>query len=233
MERIICLLIGYVFGLFQTAYFYGKAHGIDIRQHGSGNSGTTNALRVMGTKAGLIVLAGDCIKCILAVVLVRLIFGGSHPETIWLLCLYTGLGAVLGHNFPFYMGFKGGKGIAATAGLILSFHPYFIIMGVVLFFGTFFTTHFVSLGSLLVYAGFVIEMVICGQLGLFEGMTQPQLYEMYLIALFMAGMAYWRHRENIVRLIHGNERKTYLGKKNKADAEKEKPESEVQDLETK
>ena len=231
MERIICLLIGYVFGLFQTAYFYGKAHGIDIRQHGSGNSGTTNALRVMGTKAGLIVLAGDCIKCILAVVLVRLIFGGSHPETIWLLCLYTGLGAVLGHNFPFYMGFKGGKGIAATAGLILSFHPYFIIMGVVLFFGTFFTTHFVSLGSLLVYAGFVIEMVICGQLGLFEGMTQMQLYEMYLIALFMAGMAYWRHRENIVRLIHGNERKTYLFKKNKVDTEKERPESEAQDSE--
>lgn len=224
MERIICLLIGYVFGLFQTAYFYGKAHGIDIRQHGSGNSGTTNALRVMGTKAGLIVLAGDCIKCILAVVLVRLIFGGSHPEIIWLLCLYTGLGAVLGHNFPFYMGFKGGKGIAATAGLILSFHPYFIIVGVVLFFGTFFTTHFVSLGSLLVYAGFVIEMVICGQLGLFEGMTQLQLYEMYLIALVMAGMAYWRHRENIVRLIHGNERKTYLSKKNKADAEKGKSE---------
>lgn len=224
MERIICLLIGYVFGLFQTAYFYGKAHGIDIRQHGSGNSGTTNALRVMGTKAGLIVLAGDCIKCILAVVLVRLIYGGSHPETIWLLCLYTGLGAVLGHNFPFYMGFKGGKGIAATAGLILSFHPYFIIMGVVLFFGTFFTTHFVSLGSLLVYAGFVIEMVICGQMGLFEGMTQLQLYEMYLIALFMAGMAYWRHRENIVRLIHGNERKTYLFKKNRVDSEKGKSE---------
>lgn len=233
MERIVCLLIGYVFGLFQTAYFYGKAHGIDIRQHGSGNSGTTNALRVMGTKAGLIVLAGDCIKCILAVVLVRLIFGGSHQDIIWLLCLYTGLGAVLGHNFPFYMGFKGGKGIAATAGLILSFHPYFIIMGVVLFFGTFFTTHFVSLGSLLVYAGFVIEMVICGQMGLFEGMTQLQLYEMYLIALFMAGMAYWRHRENIVRLIHGNERKTYLLKKNKVDVEKEKPESEVQDPETK
>lgn len=231
MERIVCLLIGYVFGLFQTAYFYGKAHGIDIRQHGSGNSGTTNALRVMGTKAGMIVLAGDCIKCILAVVLVRLIFGGSHPETIWLLCLYTGLGAVLGHNFPFYMGFKGGKGIAATAGLILSFHPYFIIMGVVLFFGTFFTTHFVSLGSLLVYAGFVIEMVICGQLGVFEGMTQLQLYEMYLIALFMAGMAYWRHRENIVRLIHGNERKTYLSKKNKIDTEKEMPDPEAQNPE--
>ena len=73
MVRIICLLIGYVFGLFQTAYFYGKAHGIDIRQHGSGNAGTTNTLRVLGTKAGLIVFAGDCLKCMAAVWLVRLL----------------------------------------------------------------------------------------------------------------------------------------------------------------
>lgn len=219
MERIICLLIGYVFGLFQTAYFYGKAHGIDIRQHGSGNSGTTNALRVMGTKAGMIVLAGDCLKCIAAVIMVRLIFGGSHPEVIYLLCLYTGAGAVLGHNYPFYMGFRGGKGIAATAGLILSFHPYFIIMGVVLFFGTFFTTHYVSLGSLLVYLGFVIEMVVCGQAGVFAGLTQAQLAEMYLLSLALAVLAYWKHRENIVRLLKGNERKTYLLKKNKTDKE--------------
>ena len=59
MERIICLVVGYLLGNFQTAYFYGKAHGIDIRQHGSGNAGTTNTLRVLGTKAGLIVFAGD------------------------------------------------------------------------------------------------------------------------------------------------------------------------------
>ena len=74
MERVICLLIGYVFGLFQTAYFYGKAKGIDIRKYGSGNAGTTNALRVLGTKAGLIVLAGDILKCILAIAAVRLLF---------------------------------------------------------------------------------------------------------------------------------------------------------------
>ena len=219
MERIICLVIGYVFGLFQTAYFYGKAHGIDIRQHGSGNSGTTNALRVLGTKAGLIVFAGDCLKCILAVVVARLIFGGSCADTIYLLCLYAATGAILGHNFPFYMGFKGGKGIAATAGLILSLHPYFIPMGVILFFGTFAITHYVSLGSLLIYAGLMIEMVVCGQMGVFGAMTQAQLYEMYAVAAFLTIMAYWRHRENIVRLIHGNERKTYLFKKNKVDVE--------------
>ena len=111
MVRIFCLLIGWVFGLFQTAYFYGKSKGIDIRQHGSGNSGTTNALRVLGTKAGLIVFAGDCLKCIIAVTIVRLTFGRSNPDMNYLLCLYAATGVILGHNFPPYMGFKGGKGI--------------------------------------------------------------------------------------------------------------------------
>ena len=219
MERILCLAIGYVCGLFQTAYFYGKAHGIDIRQYGSGNSGTTNALRVLGTKAGLIVLAGDCLKCMAAVWVSRLLFGNSHPDMIYLLSLYAGAGAVLGHNYPFYMNFKGGKGIAATAGLILAFHPYFIVMGIVVFFGIFFTTHLVSLGSLLVYLGFVIEMAVCGQMGVFAGVTQAELVEMYIISVLLAVLAYWKHRENIVRLVHGNERKPYLLKKNKVDVE--------------
>lgn len=217
LERILCLAIGYVFGLFQTAYFYGKAHGIDIRQHGSGNSGTTNALRVLGTKAGLIVFAGDCIKCILAVVLTRVLFGGSHSESIYLLALYTAAGVILGHNFPFYMKFKGGKGIAATAGLVLAFHPYFIPMGIILFFGAFLITHYVSLGSLLVYAGFMVEMVICGQLGVFAKTSQAQLIEMYIISALLTAMAYWKHRANIVRLLKGQENKTYLFKKKKAE----------------
>lgn len=216
MERLVCLAIGYCFGLFQTAYFYGKMKGIDIRQYGSGNAGTTNTLRVLGTKAGLIVLLGDIVKTILAVVVATLLFKESHPDTIYLLKLYAGMGAILGHNFPFYMNFKGGKGIAATAGLVLSFHPYFIVVGLILFFGAFFTTHYVSLGSLLVYAGLMIQMVICGQTGLFEGMTQANLIEMYIVMAFLTVMAYYKHRENIKRLIKGEERKTYLKKKKEA-----------------
>lgn len=216
MERILCIVIGYVFGLFQTAFIYGKMHGIDIRQHGSGNAGTTNTLRVLGTKAGLIVFAGDVIKCILAVVICGLIFGKSHPEEVYLLKLYAAAGAILGHNFPFYLNFKGGKGIAATAGLVLSFHPLFIPVGVVLFFGAFLITHYVSLGSLLVYAGLMIQMLVCGQMGIF-GSSQPVLFEMYIITAFLTIMAYYKHRENIVRLIKGEERKTYLFKKNKSE----------------
>ena len=214
MERVICLIIGYVFGLFQTAFIYGKLHGIDIREHGSGNAGTTNTLRVLGTKAGLIVLAGDIIKCILAIVICGRIFGASHPDEIYLLKLYAAAGAILGHNFPFYLHFRGGKGIAATAGLILSFHVAFIPMGVIIFFGTFFLTHYVSLGSLLVYAGLMTEMVVAGQMGLF-GASQAVLNEMYIVTALLTILAYYKHRENIVRLIKGVERKTYLTKKNK------------------
>ncbi len=220
MVRVICLAIGYVFGLFQTAYFYGRAHGIDIREHGSGNAGTTNTLRVLGTKAGLIVFAGDCLKCMAAVWLVRLIFGNTYHNIIYLLCLYTGAGAILGHNYPFFLKFKGGKGIAATAGMVLSFHPWFILTGVLLFFIPFFTLHYVSLGSLLVYAGLMVQLVIFGQNGLlFQEMTQGQLIEMYIVFGCLMVMAYWKHRENIKRLLHGKERKTYLAKKNKVETE--------------
>ncbi len=209
-------MIGYVFGLFQTAYLYGKLHGIDIRNYGSGNAGTTNTLRTLGTKAGLIVLLWDIMKCILAIVLTNLLFRNSHADEIYLLKIYAAAGAILGHNFPFYLHFKGGKGIAATAGMILSFHPYLIPMGVLLFFGTFFTTHYVSLGSLLVYAGFMTELVVLGQLGIF-GMPQAALNEMYVVAGFLTVMAYYKHKDNIKRLLDGTERKTYLTHKNKGD----------------
>lgn len=215
MERLYCIIIGYVFGLFQTAFIYGKMHGIDIREHGSGNAGTTNTLRVLGTKAGLIVLAGDIIKTILAIVICGALFGKAHPEELYLLKLYAAAGAILGHNFPFYLKLRGGKGIAATAGLVLSFHPTFIPVGVILFFGAFLITHYVSLGSLLVYLGIIIQMIISGQMGLFHT-SQAILNEMYIITAFLMIMAYYKHRENIKRLIKGEERKTYLFKKNNA-----------------
>ena len=215
--RVISIVIGYAFGLFQTAFFYGKLHGIDIREHGSGNSGTTNALRVLGTKAGLIVFLGDCLKCILAIIVVRLIFRENYGEIIKLLGLYAGAGAILGHNYPFYMNFKGGKGIAATAGMVIAFDPLFTVVGVATFFSIFFITHFVSLGSLATYAVLMIMLVICGQLGYFPNMEQPALIETYVVFALLLLLAYWKHRENIKRLLNGTERKTYLSKKNKVD----------------
>ena len=217
MTRIICILIGYCFGLIQTAYIYGRMNGIDIRTVGSGNAGTTNALRVLGKKAGLIVFLGDVAKTVAAVIVVRLLFGASNQECLYTLVLYTAAGVILGHNYPFYLGFKGGKGIAATAGLIAALGPWFILVEGLVFIITFTTTHYVSLGSLLVYLALVIHLVVFGQNGFFEGMTQSALNEMYLIAFFLMAMAYWRHRSNIKKLFEGTERKTYISKKNKID----------------
>lgn len=217
MERIICLAIGYICGLFQTSYLYGKMKGIDIREHGSGNAGTTNTLRVLGLKAGVLVLAGDILKTGFAMTIVRLLFRNSAPEILPLLAMYAGAGAILGHNYPFYLKFKGGKGIASTAGLIIFFHPILVPIEALVFFGIFFTTHYVSLGSLLVYIALIAQLVFLGQNG-FLNMTQPHLNELYILVLLLAALAYWKHRSNIGRLLHGNERKTYLTKKNKEEA---------------
>ena len=115
MERLICLAVGYVCGLFQTGYLVGKMNHIDIRKEGSGNSGTTNALRVLGWKAGIFTFLGDVLKCVAAYFIVRFMYRGS--DCLPLLVMYAGAGVTLGHNFPFYMNFKGGKGIAVMAGL--------------------------------------------------------------------------------------------------------------------
>ncbi len=212
MERLVCLAIGYGFGVLQTGYLYGKAHGIDIRDHGSGNAGTTNALRTLGKKAGLITFLGDAFKCVFAVLLVWALFHKSHADVMPLLKLYTGAGVVLGHNFPFYMKFRGGKGIAATAGMLLSFDWYIVGFALVTFLVAFLLTNYVSLGSLLVYAGFMIELIVMGQMGYF-GVEQPVLYEMYGIAAALTIMAFYKHRGNIVRLLKGTENKTNLFKK--------------------
>ena len=211
MIRVLCLLIGYVFGLFQTSYIIGRMNGIDIREHGSGNAGTTNMMRTLGRKAGLLTFAGDCLKCILAIVVVRLLFGESHEGMVPLLSFYAAAGVILGHNFPFYLKFRGGKGIAATAGLVLAFNPVMTVLGIITFFSTFFLTHYVSLGSLLVYVGIVIELPILGQTGHFH-MSQAHLNELYIVAFCLAVLAFWEHRENIIRLASGTERKTYLSK---------------------
>ncbi|MCR5282834.1 MAG: glycerol-3-phosphate 1-O-acyltransferase PlsY [Lachnospiraceae bacterium] len=221
LQRIVCLAIGYVFGLFQTGFFYGKLHGIDIRQKGSGNIGTTNSLRVLGKKAALIVLLGDCFKTVFAMLLAHALFGKAAPEMDNILQLYAGLGATLGHNFPFYMNFKGGKGIAVLAGMYVSvwitdtWIPFAI--GFVLFFSLFFATHLVSLASLSVSTLFFVVIVVLERIGRISVSHPAGMIELYVLAAIIMVMAFFRHKENIQRLLKGEERKTYLAHKNKVD----------------
>lgn len=208
MVRVACLLIGYVCGLFQTAYIYGRINGIDIREYGSGNSGTTNALRVLGKKAGLIVFAGDILKILAAGFLVTVLFnqGDFFGDRAALYKLYAGLGAVLGHNFPFYLNFKGGKGIAVTSGLILMMDWRITILCLIAFALTVGLTRYVSLGSLVITALFMISWVFLGQTGRLV-LTPAHLPESYVLVFLIVAMAYWRHRANIKRLIAGTESK--------------------------
>ncbi len=214
MERIVCLVIGYIFGLFQTSYIIGKIHKTDIREHGSGNAGTTNALRTFGKKAGALTLLGDCLKCVFAILIVKALFAEKYPEMLPLLSLYAAAGCILGHNFPVYLNFRGGKGIAASVGFLIAFDWRIFLICAVLFFVLFFTTHYVSLGSLSCYAVALIAMIVRGEMGGY-GMSRPLTLEMYGIMFLMTCLAFWRHRANIGRLVRGNENKVFLGKSKK------------------
>ena len=212
MERLICLAVGYVCGLFQTGYLVGKMSHVDIRKKGSGNAGTTNALRTMGWKAGVITLLGDCLKCVFAVLVVRLIFGGAHGDIMPVLSQYAGLGAILGHNYPFYMKFKGGKGIAVTAGIIITtWNIWIMLICLAVFLGSVAATKYVSVGSLVVVVTYFICVVVYGQMGGFH-VDGSHLTEMYVLAALVVVSAFYKHRANIGRLLHGTENKLSVGK---------------------
>ena len=202
MERVICLLIGYVFGLFQTGYIVGKIKHIDIRKQGSGNAGSTNAVRVMGWKAGAMTFAGDVLKCVLAVLLVRYLY--RDTDMTLLLGMYAGFGATLGHNFPFYLKFKGGKGIAVLAGLVVSTGFLLVPVPLAAFLIAVIFTRYVSLGSLLSATMFFLEIVLFGVQGNLD-LGAKYLPELYLLAGVIMALAWIRHRENIKRLLAGEE----------------------------
>ena len=193
----VCLVIGYIFGCFQTGFFYGKLlHGIDVRNYGSGNAGTTNTLRTLGKKAGYIVFFGDALKAVFAVWLIRYLLFPQDPA-IHALEMLTALGVVLGHNFPFYMNFKGGKGIAATGGLMFALDWRMALIAAIIFGIVFFATRYVSVGSLTITAVFPLMVIF-----FFRGE-----WVMFGLSLIFTAMAWWRHKENIKRLLSGTENK--------------------------
>lgn len=220
LARILCLAGGYLCGLLQTSYIYGRMNGIDIREHGSGNAGTTNALRVLGKKAGLIVFLGDVFKAVIAVVVVRLIMKGIYPNEVYMFIAYAGFGVVLGHNFPFYLKFKGGKGIAATSGVVLGFlDPVIILTCLVVFTVAVAITRYVSLGSILMVTTFATMYTIFAVMGKYSfdlnaAVSKECMLESVIVVIVMALMAIYRHKANIKRLINHEENK--LGSKKEA-----------------
>lgn len=216
-QKIVCMVLGYAFGLFQTGFIIGKAHNIDIREHGSGNSGTTNAMRTLGKKYGFITFFGDALKAVFAIAVIYAIFHNICEGHMFSIALYTGLGVILGHNFPFYMNFKGGKGIAASGGVLFSlliFDWKFVVLGLLTFFIALFITKYVSFSSLCLMTGFFIEMIVWGQLGMVHHLNPDEKIEVYILTAIMTILSFIRHKENIIRLANGTERK--IGQKKEA-----------------
>ncbi len=221
MERLICLAVGYVCGLFQTGYLVGKMNHMDIRKKGSGNAGTTNALRVLGWKAGVITFSGDVLKCVAAFLVTYFMYRGS--DVMPLLAMYAGAGVTLGHNFPFYMNFKGGKGIAVMAGLVVVNSFWHLPASLLLipitlacFLVPVVVTRYISVGSLAAYTVFWIEMVMIGRMGWFQ-METARCYELYIVLFLLTALAWYRHRQNLKRLANGTENK--FGAKKKTEKE--------------
>ena len=190
------VIIGYCFGCFSTAYFVGKANHIDIRSYGSGNAGTTNALRTLGKKAGIITYIGDVLKAVIPITIVRF-FVLTGRQDLDLICFILGLGVVLGHNYPVWLKFKGGKGIAVTSGVFIAVVPHIAVFALILFVLIALISKYISLAS------------ICAIL--FSGIWIMINYDFsvaYVVVLSCyIALALWQHRANIVRLFNGTENK--------------------------
>lgn len=191
MNQILTLLISYFVGTISGSYIIGNLFlNKDIRKYGSGNAGTTNAMRVLGKKAGVLTFLIDFLKGALVTLIIRRIFGDEFvPLAI--------LGAVIGHDFPFYMKFKGGKGVATTLGALALFNfPLTLICYIVWVLGTV-LTKMVSVGSILFFVSTIIVYSFMSNLAMSN----------ILIIDIIALIGIIRHKDNIKRIIAGNENK--------------------------
>ena len=197
---ISLIFAGYLAGCFQTAYFVGRIFGkIDIREHGSGNAGMTNVIRVMGIKPGIVVLLLDVAKTVAAVMAANYVFYGrvyGMQGIEYLPGLLTGLGVILGHNFPFFLKFRGGKGIACTLGLALMFDWRVLAVAACVGIVMLVVVKYMSLASLVGLMAFAVTTTVI-------------FYEPEIIAAawIIAGLGFFTHRKNIDRLIKGTESK--------------------------
>jgi len=205
---IILIIAGYLIGCFQTAYFVGRIYGkMDIREHGSGNAGMTNVARVMGAKAGIAVLLADVVKAVAAIMVVNFIFHGrvfGMNGIEYLPGMLTGLGVILGHNFPFWLKFRGGKGIASTLGLAIMFDWRPMVVALAIGIVLLVVVKYMSLASLVALTVFATVSTI-----LFS--EWPIIVIMWIIA----ALGFFTHRKNIVRLIKGTENKFTIKRRSK------------------
>jgi len=204
---LIAVLVGYLLGSIPTGYVVARAKGVDIRSAGSGNIGATNVFRILGTPAGILVLLVDAAKGWIAVLIgMRMIWPWIAPDVVtgtaeWL-GVAAGVAAVLGHNYTFWLGFKGGKGIATSAGVLAGLVPLALLVALGVWIAVVVLSRYVSLASIL--GAFVLPFAVW----FWRYSTL-----MITITALLAAMAIYKHKSNIQRLLKGTENR--VGKKKK------------------
>ncbi len=249
MLYVITAIIGYLIGSIPTGYLVGRMHGIDIREHGSGNIGATNVLRVLGKKPGIFVFVCDALKGFFAAWFFRPsvqvtanpssspdpveaglssalshAFADSIRADLQWLPVVAAFACILGHNFPIWLKFRGGKGIATTAGVLLGLMPLAVAISGVIWAAVFFTLRYVSVASLVAAAALPVTVGMLWRAGRADA-------ALFLFSLVAAALAFWRHRSNIQRLIAGIEPR-FTKKKSRAEVQRPtEEEGEKQKLE--
>jgi acyl phosphate:glycerol-3-phosphate acyltransferase len=203
LELVLVAVIGYLLGSANTSIIVGKFYGVDVRNHGSGNAGATNTLRTLGKKAAIFAGLGDVLKGVLAC-LIGLFLIGEVDGIGNLGVMIGGISAIIGHNWPLYFGFRGGKGIFTSLAVVLmmDWRIGLVLLGVFLI--VVIITKFISLGSILASGLFPIVSAI----PIFK-----KSYVFIIFALVLGLLAIFRHRSNIVRIINGTESKFGAKKK--------------------
>lgn len=189
--------MAYLVGATPFGFLAGKMRGVDIREHGSGNIGATNVLRTLGKPIGITVLILDILKGVTPVLVARLVSEGLDHQS--LLMILTAIAAIMGHNYTFWLGFKGGKGIATTAGAMIPVIPIAILVAFVLWVSALLTTRYVSVASIV--AAISIPLTLVAKF-ILSGTWD---FAILGFALFISLLAIWKHRSNIDRLRRGEE----------------------------
>lgn len=205
LQDIILAAVAYLIGSIPTSVWIGRRfYHVDVREHGSGNSGATNSLRVLGKKAGTVVLIIDMLKGWLAVGIVC--FSSYPPGSPRHIHLEVALAfmAIIGHIFPIYVGFKGGKGIATGMGIVLAFSPLVALFCLLVFILVFVAFHYVSLASMAAAVTFPLWMAF---------MSKMHYRWVVAFSIFLPLLIIFTHRKNIARLVHRQESKIQLFKK--------------------
>ena len=188
---VVCFVVSYFLGNIQTGILVGKlVSNIDLRSHGSGSSGATNALRILGRQSALLTLAGDCLKGVIAVCF-GLLIGGENGG------MFAAISVIIGHIWPVLFRFKGGKGVATSIGVTLCLTPVYALIAIAVGIVVFLVTKIVSLASIASVALYTVLMVI---VAIATGSFAP-----FLFGVALALLVLYAHRENVQRLRNGTE----------------------------